>query len=494
MQHKGETHLTGLLDKQAESARMQAADFDAKLKAIEDAIAVDTDEAKRSILLKQKNDLLDAQLAQVRSMSAAKKSTDTELQLLIEQEQLILDSPVVSTNTVPSAQRAMQGPINHEYTMDGFSPKETKEVLTKYSMRNVLDICRSARPEGGIEYQVSQEMEKQGGMSGLFSAGMRGTIIPFELLYNLLGDTADHTQDGVKRALTTDSSTAQMQSSFGIISPLFGQSSTVLAGSQIMSVPKGQKPYVSDFSVFPGSPDVRKITDNATALTDSTITIHKGDPNPARVIVNFNYENVYYNQFMAARENAVLTQSIVRLIGVGMEQLAVGGSGTNQPTGILNLTGVANHNFGVNGGTLTKAGLAVIFASALSADIQPDRVRVLLGSDGEGVFTTIAGSQQTAALITPGPNGLRLKGRPTYTGTVGLNDLTRGTSSVAFAVIVGDFQAGLKQALYGGGLRVMNNMEVANVAKGQTTLTVEAWYGAYASSKYFSITKSALAA
>jgi HK97 family phage major capsid protein len=145
----------------------------------------------------------------------------------------------------------------------------------------------------------------------------------------------------------------------------------------------------------------------------------------------------------------VIRQDLANVMGVGLDNALVNGTGTGQPRGLLNVSGTTappNTNIGVNGGQVSFPLLADIQSALRSANIVPQRPGWLLAPRDLGNIirlTTSTGQplMESPSLLSINPDGVsgRLLGAPfAVSGNMPTNQ-TRGTSSTASSIVYGDF-------------------------------------------------------
>jgi HK97 family phage major capsid protein len=142
---------------------------------------------------------------------------------------------------------------------------------------------------------------------------------------------------------------------------------------------------------------------------------------------------------------------LARAHGLLLDKAAIHGSGTgNEPTGLLNISGIGNVAVGVNGGALTSAHVIGLESAVSDANADVGNLAWLTNSKQRAKLRAVP--ELTSGTFPIWKDGTML-GYPTAVSNQVRSDLTKGTSSNCSALIFGNWNA-LIVAEFNGAMEV----------------------------------------
>ena len=196
------------------------------------------------------------------------------------------------------------------------------------------------------------------------------------------------------------------------------------------------------------------------------------------------------------QSEAFLRQELMAALAIGIESIAINGTGTNQPTGILATTGIGSVVGGINGLAPTGANLCDL-EYAVTGTAKADRGHV------GWLFSPYARRKlrQTPIIVGSGwpcidtDNAYDLLGHPAGVTPSVPDNLSKGTSTnVCSAIICGEFSE-LFVGIFGAGIAIDALQDATLAAAGQTRIYATAYIDAgVRSAEAFAAMKDALCA
>lgn len=167
-------------------------------------------------------------------------------------------------------------------------------------------------------------------------------------------------------------------------------------------------------------------------------------------------------------------------VSKALDTAAINGSGTsNQPTGVLNTSGIGSVAIGTNGGNPTWAHIVSLETAVATGDADMGRLGYLSTPGIRGKLKTTEKASSTGIYIwtdeRAGDSRIgQLNGLDAYTSTLVPSTLTKGTSSgVCHAVIFGNW-AELIIGQWAGVDMTLDNITLAG--KAQIKLIINSWW------------------
>jgi HK97 family phage major capsid protein len=191
---------------------------------------------------------------------------------------------------------------------------------------------------------------------------------------------------------------------------------------------------------------------------------------PNRLSAYVDVSKQFLNQASFDAE-AMLRQDLTLAVSEAVDAAAINGSGTGEPTGILNTAGIGSVNMGANGGAITWPKAVELESEVAAANALRGSLAYLTTPGGRGSMKTTAKDAGSGQFIWSGSevNGYRAASSNNVP-----SDLTKGTSSgVCHAAIFGDFS----QVIIGqwGGVDVVVDMYTL-ARTGQVRLVVNGYF------------------
>ena len=300
------------------------------------------------------------------------------------------------------------------------SPKEVRE----YSMLRAVEASLSGDwSRAGLELEASQEVAKKSGKEN--RGGNRGFYLPNDVRFQKRDLTVGTATAG-GNLVGTDHLGAQF------VDALRARMVTRELGAQTLSGLQGdvQIPalnakttvyWVAENSApTEGAPTFRQITMSPKSVSSyidvSRKLMAQSDPSVEQVV-----------------RNDVLDQ-----LAQAVDTVALNGGGSNQPTGILQTTGVGDVAIGTNGGAITWAKTVDVFGTQDTANALSGNLAWCTTPSVRAEMMTIERASNTAQFILNDPNDLM--GYRMIASTNVPSTLTKGsTSGTCHALIFGNW-------------------------------------------------------
>ena len=293
-----------------------------------------------------------------------------------------------------------------------------EEEVKNYSIRNAIMQAREGRLEGR-ELEVDQEMRHQNpGMN------FEGIAVPV--------DQIARAAKGQTRAVDTTSGQIVPVDDYGIADALRERTIAGRAGAATITGLTG------DYSKPRVVGGTSTWTAVGSAASDSGAQVTANVNKPERLVTVLVTDNRFLIQRSASAEQD-LAREILNANAKAMDDAAFNGTGTNQPTGIINLSGAGSVVGGTNGATLAWSHLLELEAGQKQTNagaenfvyvVNPGTKAYLKGlkiDSGSGRFAFDYLTNQVN-----GYNGFATSALP--------NDLDKGSSTgVCQALVFGDF-------------------------------------------------------
>lgn len=308
------------------------------------------------------------------------------------------------------------------------SQKEQKS----YSItRAIQAMIPGSRVDAGFEREISREIEQRAGRqaSGLF------------LPLNLTRDAREAAQ--VRAAVTgnvagtTSVGGAAVQTSVDeLIELLRNQAIVRQLGARILTGLQGNV-------LFPRQLAANSFTwegeNPSTAKTLTAATLESFTMSPKTGMAG----TAYSKQFLAQSSFGVeqfVREDLAQITALGIDSAAINGSGSsNQPTGVMNISGVETEVMGTNGGNLAWANLVSYETKQATNNADKGRLAFLTTPGVRGKLKTTLKNTVTGSEYLWGAGG-QLNGYDAFASNQVPSNLTKGTSTtVCHGVVFGNW-------------------------------------------------------
>ncbi|NBW11879.1 MAG: phage major capsid protein [Caulobacteraceae bacterium] len=343
--------------------------------------------------------------------------------------------------------------------------RDLNKIRQQYSMVRAMRMASQGKQLEGLEAEMFQEADREARAAGI---SLNGTIrIPNIMQPEQRADLAVGTNSAGGFTVATE-----IGQLINILEP---QLVTRKLGATYLTGLQGNIQFPRNngdvSSVWEG-----ENTDNdASDVTFDTVTL-----SPKRlgsfVIIG--------KQLIA--QSSVSIENLVRSrmnfsIAKAVDTAAINGSGSsNQPTGILNTSGIGSVAIGANGGVPTFANIVDLETAVAVANADMGRLAYLTTSGIRGKLKqTEKTSTSTAQFIwtdTMGPTGRQgeLNGLNAFTSSLVPSTLTKGTASaICHAILFGNFED-LLIGQWAGLDLTLDNITLAG--KAQIKLIINSWW------------------
>jgi len=341
----------------------------------------------------------------------------------------------------------------------------------RFSFLRFFDSVERNRPLSGIEAEMAQLARDEAQRAG---AMLEGLGIPTMILANLAnrgrGIRNDMTATGTTSTAGDQGGTSIQTTLRGLVSPLYSR--TVLAGLGTSFLTG----LVGNVSI-PTFGDTTEQTekgensdaDEATSATGSVTMSPKRLP----VVIDLSQQLLMQS---SVDVEAWANNHLLRKVGIRIDRMAIHGAGSsNQPTGILATSGIGSVVGGTNGAAPTWANIVALETAIAASDADVGSLNYLTNPKVRGKLKTTEKFSGTNGMAI-WENGNTLNGYGVGVSNVVSSTLTKGSSSVASAIIFGNFE----DLIIGGwgGLDVQRVTDRASAIAGKTSIVVTAFYDA----------------
>lgn len=315
--------------------------------------------------------------------------------------------------------RIQTGP-DRERPEIGLSPKEAEKFSFTKIIRAYADPVH--RKEAGFELEVCEAAAEKAHRSPM------GFFVPFDVL------TRDLTK-GTATAGGNLVATELLSESF--IETLRNRLKVQQAGASILNG------LVGDVAIPRQSgTSTAYWVDEGSALTESAQTFDQVSLSPKTLGAYTDFTRRLMLQSSTDIEQLV-RRDLARVLAVEVDRAAINGSGSsNEPTGILNVSGIGDVAGGTNGAAPTYAHIVELLSDVANANADAGNLAYLTNSKVRGKLLQVEKASSTGQFVFEAPQGGedgRMLGYPTYVSNNVPSNLTKGTTSDASAIIFGNF-------------------------------------------------------
>lgn len=326
---------------------------------------------------------------------------------------------------------------------DGFSRQQGRD-LSRYSITRALHLAGQNKLDG-LELEVSQEISREMGKP-------TGFFLPYFALagraMSVTGDSGTYGGDTV----------ANMIGPF--IEALKPRLATVDLGATVLPGLSGNLSLPRQSAAATAS-----WVSEVAALSENTPTITQVDISPHRLGAYTVLSKQLLIQSTPAID-AIIRQDLMDAIAVALDTAAINGSGSsNQPTGILQTSGIGSVVGGTNGAAPTLAHLIALVAAVANANADGNG-NSNTTRPGSFLFSTKVEAKLRGTSKVSGTDSkmlleddqTKLVGRAWASSNVSPDTLSKGSASgICSSIVFGDFSQ-LVLAMFGQGIDVTTDI------------------------------------
>lgn len=354
----------------------------------------------------------------------------SEIEQLKKDEKRELDMETIREEAATSQKRAID---LSNASGNGTKDKEEGEVKKRFSMSNFIQEAGEGKLTG-INAELDAEARSRAKKDGTNISG-------FGLPAMIVGASG-------KRSMTAGTDTAGgytvPNEVMTIVDYLYNKSVLRAAGADFLTGLSGDFYFpVRDNAISSDSlAEVAQSSEKSPTFTQKPMS-------PKRIGSYIDMSNQ-----LIAQSNASIDSYITRELGqsilVDMENLAINGTGSsNQPTGILNTSGIGSVALGTNGGPITWEAVVLLATKIAEKNADLGALNYLTNAQVRGAMQTVEKATGTAQFILNEAMSL-LNGYGLQISQNVPSNLTKGTASgVCSAMIYGNFND-LKIGQWGG--------------------------------------------
>lgn len=325
-----------------------------------------------------------------------------------------------------------------------FSKKENRR-LDEFSFVKVFRAQMNGKTLDGFEAEMIQEGEKEARNNG---KSVEGLAIP-----NLILNHRSHLNYNKRTTLTAATAATAgnliQDGALTFIDALRAQMKVAQMGAQFLSGLQGDLPFI----VKDGVSAAAWAAENGTAA-ESNFTTTKKTLSPKRLAAFTPYSKRLLNQSSLDVE-ALVRQDLMMAIAQAVDIAAINGSGSNnQPTGILNTTGIGSVAGGTNGAAPTLANIVQLEQAVAVANADVGSLGYLTNPKVRGKLKSSPLDAGSGRFLWDYSMPMELNGYNAQVSTNVPSDLTKGTGTALSAVIFGNFND-LVIGQFGSGLDLL---------------------------------------
>lgn len=286
-----------------------------------------------------------------------------------------------------------------------FSLLRAIQALANPGNRKLQDAAR-------FEFEVSEEAQKRSGVQA------QGILVPFEVLNRALTSTG---------AGSNTVATELMASDF---IELLRNRSAVLGRATIMQGLVGNVAIPRQIGATTAA-----ALGETDATTASDLALDQVTLSPRRV----GAASAYSKQLLAQSSldvESLIINDIVRQVALKIDAACIVGTGTNEPTGLLNATGVNLVSIGADGGPLTWAHVVQMESLVEAANVDPENGAYVVNAKTNGYLKTKPKEVGTAVYLVE--DGI-MNGYPVVVSNQMPSNLTKGTGTNLSALAFGNW-------------------------------------------------------
>lgn len=347
----------------------------------------------------------------------------------------------------------------------GGEEAELDKIRKKYRLLRHMDLAQRGKVIDGVEAEMAQEADKEARQSGI---SLSGTVRIPGLLK--MGET--------RADLAVGTNTAGGYTVFtepgGLIPILEPKLVTRALGAEILTGLTGNLTFPRNNADSAATWEGENTDNDQTDITFDTVAL---SPKRLGCFV------VIGKQLMI--QSSIDVENYVRrrmnfAIGRAVDVAAINGSGSsNQPTGVLNTSGIGSVAIGTNGGNPTWSHIVNLESAIATADADLGRLSYLTTPGVRGKLKQTEKASNTGMFVwtdeRAGDSRMgQLNGLNAFTSTLVPSTLPKGTAiGVCHAVLIGNWEE-LMIGQWAGLDITLDNITLAG--KAQIKLIVNSWW------------------
>lgn len=346
----------------------------------------------------------------------------------------------------------------------GGEEAEKQNIRKRYRLLRHLDLAQRGKPIDGAEGEMAQEADREARESGISLSG--SVRVPSMLRHEYRADLSVGTNSAGGYSVET---------TLGNLVPILEPKLVTRAlGAEILTGLTGNLTFPRQNADASAAWEGENTDADQTDITLDTVAM-----TPKRLAAFVVIGKQLMIQSSIDVENHVRNRMNF-CIGKAVDTAAINGSGSsNQPTGVLNTSGIGSVAIGTNGGNPTWAHIVSLESSIATADADMGRLSYLTTPGVRGKLKQTEKASSTGMFVwtdeRAGDSRMgQLNGLNAFTSTLVPSTLTKGTSSgVCHAIVFGNWE----ELLIGqwGGLDItLDNITLAG--KAQIKLIVNSWW------------------
>ena len=337
-----------------------------------------------------------------------------------ERMRAILENEVKETGRPSATQRAK------DKSGKSGEAAEKRKIAANYSLMKAIQNSVNKRALDGAEAEMHQEAEREARAAGTVIAGIG---IPTFLGRLRQPEKRDLTAGGANTGAEFVPTEHR-----GFIPVLYPRLQTEALGIQVLTG-------------LNGNIDIPKQTSRATgawegevdAAAETTPGTDKVSLSPKRYGAFTEYSKQLMLQGSPDVEQMV-RGDLSRMLAIAADQAVINGSGSGQPTGILNVSGIGSVAIGTNGGAPDWTHIVGLETEVATDNADVGNLAYLTTPGARGKLKTTAldaGSGQFVWMV----NSAQLNGYRAEVSTQVPSDLTKGSGTALHAILFGNWNA-----------------------------------------------------
>lgn len=305
-----------------------------------------------------------------------------------------------------------------------------KRDLDKFSFVKVMRSQMSGKALDGLEAEMIQEGQNEARNS---NSNIEGFAIP-SLVLNHRSRLNCETRTTLTAAEAATAGSLIQDAGLSFVEALRARAMVVQMGAKFLGGLQGNLPFIIQDGVSAAS----WVAENGTA-SESNLTVAKKTLSPKRLAAYTKYSKRLLNQSSLDVE-AMVRQDLINAQATAIDIAAINGSGSsNQPTGILNTSGIGSVTGGTNGAAPTWDNLVDLEAAVANANADQGALGYLTNSKVRGKLKKTALDAGSGIFIWDRLAANELNGYPVGVSNNVPSDLTKGTGTALSAIVYGNF-------------------------------------------------------
>jgi len=293
--------------------------------------------------------------------------------------------------------------------------------IERFSYTRAIQSEILKRPQSGIEAEVQEQAIQDARRAGVTITGIG---IP-SMMFKPKSRALDVATEG----------TDTVQTTIRDLIPALRPSLVVeMAGATMITGNTGNLQFPRKSAT--GSYAWEGETDAGAAVTPTFDNISLS---PNRLGGYTDYSKQFFFQTDAFQSDQMVTRNLEQNIGEGVDDAAIEGNGTNEPTGVTTTAGIGSVAIGTNGGAPT-------YTHVIDLETDITTANAFRGKMGYVSTPGVIGKLKTTLLDAGSGQFVlwqdqrELNGHPYFSSTLVPSDLTKGTGTALHAIIFGNWE------------------------------------------------------